>query len=155
MAVHTINWNPSTCWLQYSPLLPFQVYSLILKRKISDNMGAFFILLAPLFLPLPILASSDVAFPLKVSLPKYNCMLPPSVALILFRNVYFLLQGRSSWTKDGDCGFFRRKSQTCLCQLVSPLSILYLLPVSNGVVLSLLPLSFFLGQLVSLLFLFV
>merc|ERR1719192_3003201 len=27
-------------------------------------MGAFFILLAPLFLPLPILASSDVAFPL-------------------------------------------------------------------------------------------
>ena len=123
MAVHTIKSNPSTCWLQYSPLLPFQVYSLILKRKISDNMGASFILLAPLFLLLPILASSDVAFPLKVSLRKYNCMLlktlPPSVALILFRNVYFLLQGRSSWTKDGDCGFFRRKSQTCLCQLVT------------------------------------
>ena len=142
MAVHTIKSNPSTCWLQYSPLLPFQVYSLIKKRKISDNMGAFFILLATLFLPLPILASSDVAFPLKVSLRKYNCVLlktlPPSVALILClfslaRQVkldegwwLWILQEKESNlpVSTGNLDFFVwyphcSSFACCLCQMVS------------------------------------
>ena len=42
------------------------------------------------------------------------------------KNVSYVLQGRSSWTKNGDCGFHRRKSQTCMRQLVSHFSHFFL-----------------------------
>ena len=34
------------------------------------------------------------------------------------KNINFVLQGRSSWAPNGDCGFHWRKSKTCLRQLV-------------------------------------